>query len=386
VIVAASTAGIDLLLPILIVLVAAKIGDEICKRIGQPTVIGEVVAGVIIGGTVLGLVEPTETIELFAELGVIFLLFGVGLHTRISEIRSVGRVAVMTGVLGLVFPAAGGIILGMSLDLPIATTAFLASALVATSVGITSAVLAQMGLISTKASRIILAAAVVDDILAMAALSIATGLADESASFLQISVSISVAVGLLVVLLVLGMKTFGKWPRLLQAPVFSESPLMPAVILCVAIAVLTAKVGLAGLIGAFLVGVVIAEGDDREAVEAEIAPFQALFLPFFFVLIGLQLDVAALATTSTALLATGLVVIGAVTKYLGAWLGARSIGQDARFVAVGMIPRGEVGIVIGSVGLAAGALTNSQFTAIVAMSLVTALFVPLIMRRMPRPA
>lgn len=333
----------------------------------------------------LGLVEPNETIELFAELGVIFLLFGVGLHTRISEIRSVGRVAVMTGFLGLAFPAAGGIALGLSQGYSAATTAFLASALVATSVGITSAVLAQMGLLSTKAARVILAAAVVDDILAMAALSVATGLADDDASALEIAASISIAVGLILALLVLGLKTFGRWPRLLRAPEFSESPLLPAVILCIAIAVLAAKVGLAALIGAFLVGVVIAEGDDRKAIEAEIAPFQALFLPFFFVLIGLQLDIHALATPSTALLATALVVIGAITKYGGAWLGARSMGTDAHFVAVGMVPRGEVGIVIGSVGLSAGALSNDQFTAIVAMSLVTALFVPALLRRMPTP-
>ena len=134
-------------------LVAAKVGDEIFKRLGQPTIIGEILAGVLVGPAVLGLVDLTEVLQVFAELGVVFLLFWVGLETRITDLREVGSSAFRTGVLGVVLPFAGGFGLGLALGESSSTSMFLGAALVATSVGITSAVLIDLGALGSRAGR-----------------------------------------------------------------------------------------------------------------------------------------------------------------------------------------------------------------------------------------
>src|SRR3712207_6293608 len=139
--VVAAAPAADVLVDLFVVLLAAKLGDELFKRIGQPAIVGEILAGVAVGPSVLGLAEPGEVLEVFAELGVVFLLFWVGLETRLSELREVGRSAVLVGLLGVIVPFAGGFGLGGALGEDTATSVFLAAALVATSVGITSAVL-----------------------------------------------------------------------------------------------------------------------------------------------------------------------------------------------------------------------------------------------------
>ena len=176
----AASAGIaDVLTDLFIVLLAAKLGDELFRRLRQPTLVGEILAGLLVGPAVFGLVEPSEVLEVFAELGVVFLLFWVGLETKLSDLREVGPTAISVGVLGVVIPFAGGIALGAALGESTATSLFIGAALTATSVGITSAVLIDLGVLERRTSRTILGAAIVDDIFALLLVAVAAGVAAE---------------------------------------------------------------------------------------------------------------------------------------------------------------------------------------------------------------
>ena len=377
------------LVDLFVVLLAAKLGDELFKRLGQPTIVGEILAGVVIGSSVLGLVEPTEILEVFAELGVVFLLFWVGLETRISELAEVGRAAILVGLLGFLLPLAGGIGLGFGLGESAATSIFLGAALVATSVGITSAVLIELGVLGSRRARTILGAAVVDDILAMILLAVAVGLAAEGGvDATSIAVVIALAVAFVAFFALGGTKLLRARPRLLNAPRFSESPLLPAVILALGLAALAAEIGLAAIIGAFLAGMMVAETKEQHPIESEVAPLYAFFPPFFFVFIGLQVDLGAFVDVGTLALLAGVTALAIATKFAGAWLGARSLGRaDAAFVGVGMVPRGEVGIIVAGIGRTTGVIGDELFAVIVGMSILTTLAVPPILRALgQRPA
>lgn len=381
--VALSAAGVsDLLRDLFLVLIAAKLGDELFKRLRQPAIVGEILAGVVIGPSLLSLVEPTETLEVFSEIGVVFLLFWVGLETRISDLVKVGRAAAMVGALGVVVPFAGGFGFGVALGEDATTSLFLAAALVATSVGITSAVLVELKVLDTPASRTILGAAIVDDILAMILLAVAGGLAGGDVDVGEIGVVIGIAVGFVLFVALGGTRLLRARPRLLSAPRFAESPLLPAVILCLGLAAFSAWIGLAAVVGAFLAGMMVAETKDLHSIEEEVAPLYAFFPPFFFAFIGLELDLGELADGRVILLLVGLTALAAATKLVGAWLGARSLGRQALFVAVGMVPRGEVGIIVAGIGSATGVVDAELFALIVAMSIATTLAVPPVLSRM----
>jgi Kef-type K+ transport system membrane component KefB len=375
----------DVLLDLFLVLLAAKIGDEIFKRLRQPAIVGEILAGVLIGPAVLGVVVPGEPLEVFAELGVVFLLFWVGLETKIGDLKEVGRAAAQVGALGAALPLAGGIGLGLVAGESVDTSIFLGAALVATSVGITSAVLMEMGVIGTRASRTILGAAIVDDVLAMIVLGVATGLAGSGVDVLSIVVVVVLAVAFVAFFSLGGTAFMRRRPQILEAPRFSASPLLPAVILCLGLAALSAEIGLAAIIGAFLAGMMVAETKERTPIEREIEPLYAFFPPFFFAFIGMQVDLDALADAGTLAMLGIVTVLAIATKLAGAWLGARSLGSSgAAFVGVGMVPRGEVGIIVAGIGETAGVLDEQLFAVIVGMSILTTLAVPPMLRLIAR--
>ena len=380
---AATSPVADAVADLAIILLAAKLGDGLFKRLGQPALIGEILAGLLIGPSVIGLVHPSETTEVFAELGVVFLLFWVGLETKLSDMREVGSTAAGVGVSGVIVPFAAGTLAGLVFGESIETSLFIGSGLAATSVGITSAVFAELGILTTRAARTVLGAAVVDDILALLLVAVAAGIAQEGGVDVgSILVSAGLAVGFVAFFALGGTAVLRRWPQLLQAPRFADSPLLPAVILCLAIAALAAKVGLAAVIGAFLAGMIVAETKDQHPIEDEIAPLYAFFPPFFFASIGLDLDLSVIFEPSTLLVIAGLTVLATATKVVGARLGARSLNpRDSRIVALGMIPRGEVGIIVAGIGITAGAIDEELFAAIVGMSILTTLIVPPLLRR-----
>jgi Kef-type K+ transport system membrane component KefB len=384
---AAETAVAGIVADLAIILFAAKLGDELFKRIGQPAIVGEILAGLLIGPSVLGIVEPGETIEVFAELGVVFLLFWVGLETKLSDMREVGSTAAVVGVSGVAVPFAAGAGAGLLFGESASTSLFIGSALAATSVGITSAVFAELKLLTTRAARTVLGAAVIDDILALLLVAVAVGIAaDGGVDVASILISAGLAFGFVALFALAGTAVMRKAPQLLHSPRFSESPLLPAVILCLGIAALAANIGLAAVIGAFLAGMIVAETKEQHPIEDEIAPLYAFFTPFFFASIGLALDLDVLLEPETLLVVVGLSALAVVTKLLGAWPGARRLGgREAKIVALGMVPRGEVGIIVAGIGSVSGVVDAELFAAIVGMSIVTTLIVPPFLRRLAAP-
>jgi Kef-type K+ transport system membrane component KefB len=378
---AGDAAGV--LTDLFLVLLAAKLGDEVFKRIGQPAIVGEILAGVLVGPSVLGLVEAGEVLEVFAELGVIFLLFWVGLETRIAEMRAIGASALRVGVAGVVLPFAGGICLALALGESTETSVFVGAALAATSVGITSAAMIDLGLIRTRAARIVLGAAIIDDILALLLVAVATGIAASGGIRLgELLVVFGLALAFLAFFALGGTRFMAGRPQILQAPRFSESPLLPAVLICLGVAALAAQIGLAAIIGAFLAGLMVAETKEQHPIEDEVAPLYAFFPPFFFAFIGIELKLGELVDAGTLALLAAVTALAVATKLLGAWLGARNIGgRDARIVAVGMVPRGEVGIIVAGIGATAGAIDPQLFAVIVGMSILTTIAVPTALRR-----
>ena len=384
VLIAASSGVAAVLTDLFVVLFAAKLGDELFRRLRQPTIVGEILAGVLVGPAVLGLVQPGEVLEVFAELGVVFLLFWVGLETRLSDLREVGATAVSVGLLGVAIPFAGGISLGAALGESTATSLFIGAALVATSVGITSAVLIELGVLERRASRTILGAAIVDDIVALLLVAVAAGVAAEGGvDIVSIAVTAAVALAFVAFVALGGTRLLQARPALLHAPRFSESPLLPAVVICLGLAAFAAQIGLAAIIGAFLAGMIIAETREQHPIEEEVAPLYAFFPPFFFAFIGLELSLGALGDGRALLLLAGVTALAVVTKFAGAYLGARRMGRrEATFVGVGMVPRGEVGIIVAGIGNATGTIDAELFAIIVAMSVLTTLIVPPVLRRL----
>ena len=380
---AAATETAGVLADLAIILVAAKLGDELFKRLGQPAIVGEILAGLAVGPAVLGLVEPSEVLDVFAELGVVFLLFWVGLETRLHEMREVGSVAARVGVAGVAIPFAGGTAAALALGESTETAIFAGAALSATSVGITSAVLAELDLLATRPGRTVLGAAVIDDILALILVAVAVGIAAEGGvDLLSIALALALAAGFVAFFALGGVRLMQARPTLLQEPRFSESPLLPAVIVCLALAALAAEIGLATVIGAFLAGLIVAETKEQHPVEEEVEALYAFFPPFFFASIGIQLEPGTFGDADTLGLLAVLTVVAVLTKYWAARAGARSLGRtESHVVALGMVPRGEVGIIVAGIGASAGVIDAELFAAIVGMSLLTTLAVPALLKR-----
>ena len=377
----------DVLRQLFVLLLAAKLGDELFKRIGQPPVIGEILAGVVVGPALLGWYQIGDETTVFAEIGVVLLLFQVGVETRLGDLVRVGPTALAVGALGVILPFAGGFALGGLLGLPLAVSVFLAAALTATSVGITSNSLRDLGALRSRAGRTILGAAVIDDVLAMLILAFATGLAAGSVSFERIAVLIAVALAFIAIVLVGGTQVLRRRRSLLTDPRFADTPFLPGMIIMLGLAALAAQIGLAAIIGAFLAGMVVGESSERHALETEVAPIAAFFTPFFFGYIGAQVDLAGLGDLSTLGLLLGVTALAVATKFAGAFVGALREGRAAALlIGWGMVPRGEVGIVVAGLGLQVGAIDGSLYSVVVGMAILTTLIVPPFLPRLVRAA
>ena len=370
-----------------VVLLAAKIGEEVFKRIGQPALVGEILGGVLVGPAVLGIYRVTPETELFAEIGVVLLLFQVGVETRIGDLLRVGGTAASVGVMGVILPMGGGLALGAVLGYPIEVSVFLGAALTATSVGITARVLDDLGAMASQSGRVILGAAVIDDVLAMLIMAFASGLAAGSVSAGQLATLVGLAGAFIGIVLLVGTRVLRTRPSILTDPEFAATPFLPGMILMLGLAALAALIGLAAIIGAFLAGMVVGESSERHALEEEVAPVAAFFTPFFFGFIGAQVNLAALADPLTLALLAGLTVLAVMTKFAGAFAGAIRLGrQRAALIGWGMVPRGEVGIVVAGLGLGAGAISSQLYSVVVGMAVLTTLMVPPLMAPLVRRA
>ncbi|HEY0180336.1 MAG TPA: cation:proton antiporter [Dokdonella sp.] len=373
----------EILLTLFIVFVAAQVGGEIAQRLKLPGVVGEIAAGCALGPSLLGWVTSAQVaagmpLDVLAEIGVVLLLFSVGLETRLEDLKRVGATALLVGVLGVILPFALGALWAHGAGFDWHRALFVAAAFVATSAGITARVLQELGALARVESRVILGAAVIDDILAMLLLGVVTSLQrDGGVDLAGLSIVLAQAVGFVAVIGWVGTRVMRRRAQWLDRPINPLSPLTISLAICLGLAYLSTGFGLAAIIGAFLAGTIASETHRREELERQMQPLLALLTPFFFVVTGAKIDLGVFASGG-ALLALALVTaIAVVSKLIGGFLGALALGvRSAAIVGVGMIPRGEVGVVIASLGLAAGVFTGETYALIVAMSLATSIVTP----------
>ena len=373
----------DILFTLFVVFIAAQLGGEIAQRLKLPGVVGEIAAGCAIGPSLLGLIAPDQIavgtpLDVLAEIGVVLLLFSVGLETRLEDLKKVGKVAFLVGVLGVAIPFAMGSLWahgsGFSWDMSL----FVAAAFVATSAGITARVLQELHALQRIESKVILGAAVIDDILAMLLLGVVVSL-QGGGGFdpAHLLVVLAGAVGFIAVIGWGGTRVMRWNSTWLDKPRDPHSPLMIVLAMCLGLAYLSTLFGLAAIIGAFLAGMIASETQQRHTLEKQMMPLLALLTPFFFVVTGSKIDLHELASADALIMLTVVTLIAIVSKLIGGWLGSLSLGRrSATIIGFGMVPRGEVGVVIASLGLAAGVFNNRIYAIIVAMSLLTAMVTP----------
>ncbi|MEO8673129.1 MAG: cation:proton antiporter [Tahibacter sp.] len=368
----------DVLLSLFVIFVAAQLGAELAQRIRLPGVVGEIAAGCVVGPSVLGWIAPNQALDVLAEIGVVLLLFAVGLETRLDDLKKVGRSALLVGVLGVLVPFVLGSLWARSAGFEWNKSLFVAAAFVATSAGITARVLQELGALQRIESRVILGAAVIDDILAMLLLGVVTAL--QGGGQLQIGpllIVLAEAVGFIAVIGWVGTRVMRRGSHWLERPSNPLSPLSIVLAMCLGLAFLSTKFGLAAIIGAFLAGMIASETTQRESLEHQTRPLLALLTPFFFVMTGSKVSLEQLANADTLLMLALVTLIAIVSKLIGGFAGALGLGKrSALIVGVGMVPRGEVGVVIASLGLAAGLFSDRTYAVIVAMSLLTAMVTP----------
>lgn len=392
-----------LLFDLFVVFLAAKIAAELFERIHQPPVIGELLAGVIIGPYALGLigVPDAELVEAFhgdpaaaqealdlvyhlvAELGIVVLLFFVGLETRMADILRVGGRAGLVAIVGVVVPFSLGYgLMGPLLGHPAVESIFVGAAMVATSVGITARVLRDLGVIASTESRVILGAAVIDDILAMIILAIVAGLATTgSIRLLEIGTIAVQALLFTAFLALVGTGVMRRYGLRLGHLKMDGAPLAISLLAMLGVAALSASIGLAAIIGAFLAGMVFAEAREHFDLEHQALPIYQFLVPFFFVLTGSQVDWRLFLDGSIMGIALAVTALALLGKIVGCGAAVLNLGRrSAAIIGVGMAPRGEVGLIVASLGLSLGAIPTKMFSVVVIMSILTTLVVPPVLR------
>ncbi|HEX6186492.1 MAG TPA: cation:proton antiporter [Pyrinomonadaceae bacterium] len=372
----------EVLFGLFIVFLTAQVGAEVAQRLKMPSVVGQIVAGAIIGPSVLGWIQINEPLEVLAEIGAVLLLFSIGLETRVDDLKRVGRLATLVGVIGVIVPFVMGAVWARSSGFPTSKAVFIAAAFVATSVGITARVLQELKVLSRLESRIILGAAVIDDILAMLLLGFVSALqVGNGVNVLGLILVAAQAIGFVVLIAVFGTRLMRRASNVVEKPVDPLSPLTISLVLCLGLAVAASHIGLAAIIGAFLAGMVAGEIRQRQTLEHQLQPIAAFLVPFFFVVTGANVQVSQFGSVSTLLTLLLVVTLAAVSKLIGCGLGAWSLGRrKALIVGVGMMPRGEVGIIVASLGKQAGVFNDTIFALLIAMSLITSIIAPPILR------
>ncbi len=389
---APDTGGVSIvqfLFSLAIILAAAKVAGEAAIRVGQPAVLGELLAGVVLGSSMLGVIPAAgqlhDVIGLLAEIGVIIVLFEIGLETDLREMFRVGGAAVAVAMVGVIAPFLLGYGTWTLLTGDAGTVAiFVGATLTATSVGITSRVLTDLGQMSTREARVILGAAIVDDVLGLVILAIVSGLAAGAAlSAPSIVLKFVIAVGFLVAAVVLGRwfapRVFSVIERMQVRGVLFVS----AFAFVLALSALAGSVGSALIIGAFAAGLILSETNQFDLITKNIHPLSDIFAPIFFVYVGSSVNVALLNPASsqfapaTLTIAGVLLVVAIIGKlasgYVVGW-GREKLNHLA--IGVGMVPRGEVGLIFAHVGLDNGVVDANGFNALVIVVMLTTFIAP----------
>lgn len=369
------TAG--LLAALVAIFVATKLLGEIAQRLGQPAVLGELIAGVLLGGSVFRVVDPTNPVlAALAEIGVIVLLFETGLHTELRSLLSVGSEAATVALAGVLLPFAMGYAAALGFGLGHVAALVGAAALCATSVGISARVLSDLGCLESPEGRVVLGAAVLDDIVGLIILAVVTDVvAGTGIGLLHVTKISVVAILFFAAAIVIGMRVvppaFGIIERIKSAGALGVFGLAFAF----ALAVLAKMVGSALIIGAFAAGLVLFVVPQKQEIERSTTTIGHFFVPIFFATVGAAVDLRTLANARSLGIGAALIVCGIVGKvvagYVPWWFRGRKL-----LVGTAMVPRGEVGLIFAQMGLSTGAIDSGLFGAIMLMVLVTTLITP----------
>ena len=383
-VVLAAAQGVDfgqIFTTLAIVLVVAKLASEFCERIGVPAVLGEIVAGILIGPSALGLVEPSDALRILAEVGVIVLLAEVGLEMDLNELRRVGRSSFLVAILGVALPMSSGIVAGEVLGETLNASLFLGAALAATSVGITARVFGDLKALASTEARIVLGAAVADDVLGLIILTVVTRVVEQgSIDAVGLLSTIGLAVGFLIVAGAVGLLLL---PKILKW--IGERASSPATVGVVAAGVTFAfsaaasGAKLAPIIGAFVAGTALARTDHHDRIARDFAVVGSIFIPVFFMQIGIDTDVTKFFNGHVLLVAAILSVIAVAGKMLAA-VGAFGTNTDKLIIGIGMVPRGEVGLIFASIGVSVGVFKDDLYAVVLLVVLVTTVITPPLLR------
>lgn len=368
----------SVLLTLFIMLVAAKLMAELFERLRQPAVAGEILAGVVVGPSLLGWAAPSEITSLLAEIGVIFLLFTVGLETKPAAIFKVGKQAAVVAVLGVVAPLLGGWLLMRAWGSTSIEALFVGTAMVATSVGITARVLSGMGLLDAPTARIVLGAAVIDDILGLLVLSIVSSMAAGTVNYLEILTTAGLAIAFTAFVALVGAPVVTKVAPSVERMRSGQGIFIFGLVLCLGLSVAASYIGVAAIIGAFLAGMALAEAaEDNPRMHRQMSGVTEFLVPFFLVNIGMQLSLGVFRSSSVILLCVLVTVVAIVTKLLGCGLGAFNLGmRRAGQVGMGMVPRGEVGIIVAQIGLSLAVIGAELYGVVLFMAVATTVIAP----------
>ena len=382
---------IEKFLEIAIILVAAKFGAELMRRINQPAVIGELVIGIIIGYYGLGFLphfESGDVVSTLAEIGVVLLLFEVGLETNLDEFIELGSTSLLVALIGVLAPFALGFGSIYALNLggedQFGIALFVGAAMTATSVGITARVFGDLGALKSREAKTIIGAAVVDDILGLLILTVVAGVLGSSGDFsiVDLGVISAKAVGFLIAVVIVGRK--------LSKPIFNFFVKIPSpgtfvtgsFIFAMLLGAAAHFVGLHPIVGAFAGGVVAGESGMTHRIRDEMKPLNFLLVPIFFVYIGSEVNIQTLASLDVFLYGMLVSLLAFVGKYVSA-LGAMGKGLNTSLIGIGMSPRGEVGLIFVAVATTtlSDIITGDIISIIIWMVIVTTVIAPILLNR-----
>ncbi|PFP26838.1 sodium:proton antiporter [Bacillus sp. AFS073361] len=369
----------ELILELAIILFASKIAGDISVKLGQPSVLGKLLIGVIIGPAVLGLISETKTIADLSQIGVILLMFIAGLETDIHEFRRTWKASTFVGISGIIVPLLAGYLSGIMLNMTTIEALFLGLLLSATSVSISVQALKELNKIQSKEGTTILGAAVIDDVLVIIALAFLMSMAGDE---VNLNMMIMKKVLFFTVAILVAWKIV---PWLLKkfAPLkVTESLVTGALIICFLFSFAAELTGVAGIIGAYIAGVAIGQTDNKHKIFKKVETISySIFVPVFFTSIGLSVSFDGISQHLGLML--GLSILAILTKLIGAAAGAkmaRFSWKNSLGIGAAMVSRGEVALIIATIGLETKLITEELFAVLVVVVLVTTIVTPPMMK------
>lgn len=375
------------LLDLIVILVTAKLFGQLMQRLGQPFVLGELLGGALIGMHGLGLLGESEVTELLARIGLIILLFEIGLETDLDSLIKLGSRSLLVALIGIVFPLAGGYFFCSALGLPPSAGLLVGGAFSATSIGISVRSLAEFGEHKSTEGNIVLGAALIDDVIGLLLLAIVTAVVLHADN----SVNSANLLGITVLTLLFPVAAIGIGSALAK-PIIKWVDRMTvrgaiviiSLVMAFAFAYLASLCGTSPIIGAFTAGLILARTHRADEIETQLKPIADFFTPIFFVTIGAALNIQLLnplnANNHEILwIAAGAALIAIGTKFFS---GLGALGQGLRWQVIGisMVPRGEVALIFANLGLAEGLINDAWFAVIILMIFATAMSSPAILK------